>query len=101
MVLVWLGSLLEQITGLNVPCVSRWTRLRADSYMQSPASTLCAHLFILPILPRRLIGDSQMHRWYTALECFLSRYLVQAPRARPQTCRQSTSGSSGSTISGT
>ncbi len=32
---------------------------------------------------RRLIGDSQTSYWYLALECFLSEYLVQAPRSPP------------------
>lgn len=31
----------------------------------------------------RLIGDSQTSYWYLALECFLSEYLAQAPRAAP------------------
>ena len=31
----------------------------------------------------RLIGDSQMHYWYLAVECFLSPYLERAPRAAP------------------
>jgi len=34
-------------------------------------------------VPRRLIGDLHMRYWYGALECFLSPYLVQAPRAAP------------------
>lgn len=31
----------------------------------------------------RLIGDSQTERWYDSIECFLSEFLVQEPRAQP------------------
>ena len=31
----------------------------------------------------RLIGDSQTERWYDSIECFLSEFLEQAPRAAP------------------
>ena len=33
--------------------------------------------------PCRFIGDSQTQYWYLAVECFLSHYLVKAPRAAP------------------
>lgn len=31
----------------------------------------------------RLIGDSQTERWYDSIECFLSEFLEQEPRAAP------------------
>ena len=31
----------------------------------------------------RLIGDSQTERWYDSIECFLSDFLTEEPRAAP------------------